>query len=227
MSENFHDIVAYEFDRKYKEKKDFLERYEVLEEIICKHGSNEFIALDVGCGSGVFLKILSEKSKKVYGIDGSGKMLEIATQKLRKYRIQNVSLFNCDLFEIDKYIKRVDLILCSSVLEYIEDFDGALNYLGNLLNFNGILIITLPNKYSFYRKLLKQTYRLIKKPIYYGVIKNIYSFDVIYNTLKEKNLKILEGKYFAPTFILSSIFRPLGLNKYSDNMFVVVAKKRK
>ncbi len=55
----------------------------------------------------------------------------------------------------------------------------------------------------------------------------IYSFDVIYNTLKEKNLKILEGKYFAPTFILSSIFRPLVLNKYSDNMFVVVAKKRK
>lgn len=49
-----------------------------------------FVAADLGCGSGFFTVPLSRKVKKVYGIDIQKEMLEFLEQKIRKLKIKNI-----------------------------------------------------------------------------------------------------------------------------------------
>ena len=66
------------------------------------------IVLDAGCGTGKFLNILEENSKKYIGIDISDKQLEKAKEKSKK----NNSSFICsNLTNIDIEDNTVDLVI--------------------------------------------------------------------------------------------------------------------
>lgn len=99
------------------------------------------IVLDAGCGTGKFLNILEENSKKYIGIDISNKQLEKAKEKSKK----NNSSFICsNLTNIDIEDNTVDLVISSWVLGTVIDLDErarCLNELKRVLKPNGIIIL--------------------------------------------------------------------------------------
>ena len=99
------------------------------------------IVLDAGCGTGKFLNILEENSKKYIGIDISNKQLEKAKEKSK----ENNSSFICsNLTNIDIEDNTVDLVISSWVLGTIIDLDErtrCLNELKRVLKPNGIIIL--------------------------------------------------------------------------------------
>lgn len=103
--------------------------------------------LDVGCGQGELLKELSAAlpSASVSGADLSEQSIADSREKNPDY-----DLFVMDLTDGDfeqKYRERLgryDLVVCSEVIEHIEDDGLAVRRLRSLLSPGGHLILTVP-----------------------------------------------------------------------------------
>lgn len=65
-----------------------------------KQGVDEITALDLGCGVGKWVPALALRCSKVYACDVSQKLLDVASQTLRRFRIVNVTLAHIDLAEL-------------------------------------------------------------------------------------------------------------------------------
>ena len=222
---DWHTQIATDFDRKYSSSKNFIERYAVWTEILEKYSDNSFHALDIGCGSGIFTFYLAEKNKTVVGLDASTEMLKICQKKLENAEVDNLAFINCNIESLGQRLdKKADIVVCSSVLEYLDDLDESLKIIIQSMNKNGLLIFSMPNKQSIYRKIEPLTYNLFGRPEYYKHVRNVCTQKEVENKLKKFNCSILENKYYGETPFLSKVFRKFGLSRYSDNLFITVAR---
>ncbi|MGD1890235.1 MAG: class I SAM-dependent methyltransferase [Cyclobacteriaceae bacterium] len=98
--------------------------------------------LDVGCGNGVISSALGEVGFQVRGIDVSEKTIETARLQCELPNVQ----FDCVSAEALKLEqKKYDAIVCSEVLEHLDDPSPLLASLYEALSEDGILIVTVPN----------------------------------------------------------------------------------
>jgi 2-polyprenyl-6-hydroxyphenyl methylase/3-demethylubiquinone-9 3-methyltransferase len=104
--------------------------------------------LDVGCGSGVFSRMLAEAGARVLGLDGSPAMVEAARTaslggalRFELGRVEDVSALS------DAY----DGAICLSVIEYLRDPSAALAAVAGRLKPGGRLVVSAPNRGSTLR----------------------------------------------------------------------------
>ena len=98
--------------------------------------------LDVGCGNGIISRSLGEKGFHVRGIDISEK----AIQKARALnKLPNVKF---DVVSAEQLVadgQKYHAVVCSEVLEHLNDPGKLLKVLHQTLHNDGILIVTVPN----------------------------------------------------------------------------------
>ncbi len=109
-----------------------------LAESIPKSGS----VLDVGCGNGIISLQLGKEGYAVHGIDMSDKSIGNAKQK---NPFTNVTFSVMDAETMRASGQRYDAIVCSEVLEHLNQPGALLKQLLEILNDNGILLVTVPN----------------------------------------------------------------------------------
>ena len=103
---------------------------------------DSFTILDAGCGTGNLIKLLVERfpNAKIYGLDFSNDMLEIAKKKN-----PSVSFIEGDIFDVENLpLPSFDLIVVSFVLHNFINEDEhlkAMQTLNNMLSVNGKLIM--------------------------------------------------------------------------------------
>lgn len=217
--------VAIDFDSKYNYKKTFKERFVIWTKIIDSYSDPTSRVLDIGCGSGVFAFYAAKKNLEVIGIDGSSEMIRICNQKKLEDNVENISFIESDIDILrDINIQRADMIICSSVLEYMGNIDRSIELLAGLIKNNGVLILSMPNSFSIYRKMEALLFRIFGRPKYYQFVRHVMKLDEIDEKLKANGLVVVESRYYASTPLLSPIFHLLRLSVYSDNLFVVVAR---
>lgn len=117
--------------------------YQFAGEIIAKHGVAS--VLDVGCGPGTKLAILHEAFPNVsyFGVD-----LSEAIEYCRKtYRFGTwlVEDFNQNGGR-ENPAGKVDLVICSDVIEHVADPDVLLKYLKSAVAPNGYIVISTPER---------------------------------------------------------------------------------
>jgi 2-polyprenyl-3-methyl-5-hydroxy-6-metoxy-1,4-benzoquinol methylase len=98
--------------------------------------------LDVGCGNGVISRSLGAHGFKVKGIDVSEKAIEKART------LNSFSNVNFDVMSAERLVAnghRYHAVICSEVLEHLNNPGGLLSVLYESLYDNGILIVTVPN----------------------------------------------------------------------------------
>jgi SAM-dependent methyltransferase len=101
--------------------------------------SNDSI-IDVGCGTGVLSRILSNKYNHVIGIDPSVKSIQIARNYcLEKHNITFEESFIEDYYTLVKH----DICLANMVLMDAANLDQVINSISDLLSINGIFIFTI------------------------------------------------------------------------------------
>lgn len=119
---------------------------------------SKFSLLDAGCGAGDYLIPLSEKfpNSLFTGIDQAKSNIDISRNFAYKKRINNCMLIHDDLERIT-LTSKFDIVICITVLHYIEnDFDLLIKF-NSLLTSGGKLLLYSPVNYisffSFYKKL--------------------------------------------------------------------------
>lgn len=97
--------------------------------------------LDVGCGLGYLTYALKSEQYDVYGIDISKEAINNAKKHFGNYFISQ------DIFEYAKNNKNsFDVIILTELIEHLENPIDFLKTSLNLLNKNGKIIITTPNR---------------------------------------------------------------------------------
>jgi ubiquinone biosynthesis O-methyltransferase len=98
--------------------------------------------LDVGCGNGVISRHLGRLGYNVLGVDVSDKTIEMAKAI---DPMPNVVFMKKSAEELVASGEKYDAVICSEVLEHLDNPDSLLKVLAASLTDNGKLIITVPN----------------------------------------------------------------------------------
>lgn len=108
--------------------------------------------LDIGCGAGTISLYLASKGHHVLGIDISQSAVNAANKSAKILRLKNISFERMNFpYELptDKY----DFIICSEVIEHIQDDNLALKKIFSLLKRGGVAFISTPSKNAPLHKL--------------------------------------------------------------------------
>ena len=98
--------------------------------------------LDVGCGNGVISRSLGEKGFNVQGVDVSEKAIARA-RSLNKF--SNVKFDVVSAEQLVANGQQYHAVICSEVLEHLNEPNKLLTVLHEILKEEGVLIVTVPN----------------------------------------------------------------------------------
>ncbi len=101
----------------------------------------DYIAADLGCGSGFLTIPLSRKVKKVYGIDIQNEMLEFLQQKIQKQKIRNIETLLSEKNEIPLDNESVDLLISVNTLHEFGDKEKVIEEMRRVLRHDGKALI--------------------------------------------------------------------------------------
>lgn len=106
--------------------------------------------LDVGSGFGGFLVAFAEIGLEVYGIEIDPQRIQFSKANCLDHNIHDC-VFYASILEDDlaSRLGTFDVITCIDVIEHVLDTKKAIQNMVNLLNPRGILMLEIPNKYSF------------------------------------------------------------------------------
>ncbi|MDI6820153.1 MAG: class I SAM-dependent methyltransferase [Candidatus Hodarchaeaceae archaeon] len=133
-----YDLTAYMYDQRYGEIQ--RKKYQVL----AKNLPRANRALDVGCGTGMFLSLLSQKAKFIVGIDMSAEMLQIARK-----RAAGAALVQADADNLPFADGSFDVIVSVTLLQNMPDPAFTVREFARVLRPAGIAMMTsLKHKHS-------------------------------------------------------------------------------
>lgn len=108
--------------------------------------------LSIGCAGGELELMLHDRGAKlVVGVDSSESMIALHARPERDKRgisKEEVKFKIADVTNVDKLEgvpKLYDVVVCSMLLNNVEDLDGALAAINNVLKVGGILAISIPH----------------------------------------------------------------------------------
>ena len=145
--------------------------------------------LDMGCGTGDFLKIAQQNNWDITGIEPNIRARTIANKKT------NNLVYGAErLIKLDQ--KSYDVITLWHVLEHLHNFEEQLLILKNLLKPNGTLIIAVPNFKSYDAQYYQNFWAAYDVPRHlWHFSKN--SISIIANKNKMEVIKVLPLKFDA------------------------------
>ena len=213
----FHDQLADRWSELYSSP-GFQKRKAVFDEIVTKYVEAEQCWLDAGCGSGVLSQLLADRGANVLGIDASVPMLKFAKHNVSagsaagQINFQHVGTVE----NLKEVVGNFDGVLCSSVVEYVSSPELVLVEFRRKLRPGGILVISVPNKYSLVRncqKILRAFGKVFQQKIapYLDVSINDYSKSEFKTLLEINGYDYLDHVEFDPVLPVHLGGAPRGL----------------
>ncbi|QQG40482.1 MAG: methyltransferase domain-containing protein [Candidatus Levyibacteriota bacterium] len=119
--------------------------YRIIISVINKYLKGKKKILDIGCGAGTICLYLAGKGYDVLGIDISQNAINSCNESAKVLGLENVN-FERKTFPTEIPNDKFDYIICSEVIEHLEDDDFALKKIYALLKPNGIAIFSTPSE---------------------------------------------------------------------------------
>ncbi len=217
ISKLYQQVRSYSIKKKYK--------------IICDLINSKKI-LDIGSGTGEFLRYMKSRGFETFGVEVAKKAREASTKNHKLFVKESLSSF-------DKY--DFDIITMWHVLEHVYDLDGYMTKIRCLLNNKGVLIIAVPNHKCFDQKFYgkhwagwdvplhlwhfdKESMQKLSKKYGFEVssIHPLY-FDSFYVSLLSSKYKYKSSKLIQAFFIglYSNLIAKFKTGEYSSLIYVL------
>jgi ubiquinone/menaquinone biosynthesis C-methylase UbiE len=211
----FHERIAGNWAASYA-RGGCKHRLELFNSILDRSVMSGQLWLDLGCGSGVLTRELIKRGARVVALDGSPSMLEAALRSVDIAASAQVTFQQGDAQDLSwSEPCAFDGVLCSSVVEYVEDEDELMRQVGRVLKNNGLLIISMPPKRSVVRTVLKVLRRFLKmfgthRYAYLEVSRFEIDPGVVVGWFRNANMRVDRISGFDPVLpkCLLTIFRP-------------------
>lgn len=222
FSENaqmFHDL--------YRGQPEFHERVRVWNALLDRHATRGGSSLDMGCGPGVFTFHLARMGGSVIGVDGAPDMVATCETQRQKLGLDNVRFVQARLpmDRADEFAP-ADLVISSSVVEYVDDLDAVLAQFARLLKPSGVLIVSMPNVASLSRIFQRVKFRLTQEPEIYRHIRHFASPSSLQRRVAPLGLSLLESAYYTHFTRLAKLGHALRLPRVlTEDLFVAVFRK--
>lgn len=100
-----------------------------------------FVATDLGCGSGYFTIPLAKKVEKVYAIDVQKEMLQTLEQKTRQQNIKNIEPMISKESKIPLEDETLELLISVNALHEFADTEKMINEIRRVLKPKGTALI--------------------------------------------------------------------------------------
>jgi 2-polyprenyl-6-hydroxyphenyl methylase/3-demethylubiquinone-9 3-methyltransferase len=213
-----------EFGDLYRTAPDFHERLGIWHDVLDRHARKGGVAYDMGCGTGVFSFYLAEKGGSVVGLDGAADMVALCEARRKERGLNNVRFVQARLPEVDETaLPEADLVISSSVVEYVDDLDAILALFGRRLGPRGTLIVSMPNASSLSRWHQRIKYRLTGKPDIYRYIKHFTVPRALGKKLSRHGFVLCEVHYYGHARRLAQLGRAIGLPRpLTEDLFLAV-----
>ena len=157
-----------------------------------EHGES---VLDVGCGSGNFLKKIKEKTDKTTGLEFN----QLAIQKCRE---AGLTVYSDTIEEhARKFPATYDVVCLFQVLEHIHEINPFMDAAVKLLKKGGKLIVGVPNNEPYYQGFNK--YSTLNLPPHHMGLWNKNSLD---NLGQVFDLKLKKVEYNAPGRLILDVY---------------------
>jgi len=153
--------------------------------------------LDVGCGAGNSMRIISSKTKiKCYGFDISEEIIKRA----RELETPNCFYESSDGKVFPFQNISFDYVIIKHVLEHVQDPISFLSKISNMIKKGGKLFIASPNNKNLLSPVMREMRD--KTDIYHGHIQDGFSRSEIKKMLGKEDFSIRKFKYEGHIFKL-------------------------
>jgi len=113
--------------------------------------------LDVGCGSGNLLRLVSKLGMQSYGVEPGGFNREISLEN-------NIKIFNGELIKAKYPSNYFEVIILNHVLEHVSNPTETLKELRRIIKADGVLIIGTPTSNSFAYRIFGKNWLALDTP---------------------------------------------------------------
>jgi 2-polyprenyl-3-methyl-5-hydroxy-6-metoxy-1,4-benzoquinol methylase/GT2 family glycosyltransferase len=223
--------VAREFDGHYEDRPEFKERLALWRRLIDEHNVPGGRVVDLGCGSGVFSFIAAEKAARVIGVDGAPEMVKLCDQRRRDRHLEHVHFVQGRLpaleeIEDEADLGNADLVICSSVLEYVDDLDQGLALLSRLTRPGGTVLVSMPNLFGLSRLYQRLANRALDRSSVYRHIRHFTSPALFRRAVARHGLSLQQTHYYDHHTRLAGWTHRMGLPpSLTEDLFVAVCRK--
>lgn len=157
--------------------------------------------LDIGCGTGDFLKIMKQSGCDIVGVE-----INESVRNLAQANTGSIILDQTEFFESEQ---KYDVITLWHSLEHLNTLTRFLEKISISLNANGVVIIAVPNYKSFDAEYYQQDWAA------YDVPRHLYhfSFDAMVKLMEKLGFGLIEYKQlpFDPFYV--SLLSELSVRK--------------
>ena len=170
--------------------------------------------LDIGCSSGnLGQELIEDKNCKVDGIEINKDDAKIASKKLRKVYVFDISQID----NLKQLKDRYDVVIFADVLEHLIEPVKVLVATKELLKPNGIIVFSIPNMahVSIRLALLKGEFTHTDTGLIDKTHLHFYTEEEVRRMFREANLNILvfdSSPYPYPESLIKQKLKTLGLN---------------
>ena len=116
--------------------------------------------LDAGCGPGWYTQYLTERHAKVVAVDASAKMVAITRARAKgRAEVLKADLRRPLPFSPASF----DLVMCSLVLHYLENWEDVFGELARVLRPGGLFLLSLPHPFADFQDFGLDSYMETKR----------------------------------------------------------------
>ena len=170
--------------------------------------------LDLGCGTGIYARILKKRGAKVQGIDISPKMIEIARQNVKGVDFRIGSVYN-----LPYKSGTFDIVLASLVVHYFGNLNKALKEIRRVLKKNGVFIFSSDNP------VMAATRGIKGKPRRYRVFGNYFKEGKFYKHWPRVGIRMPYQHFTFQTWIKTIVRNGFMLEDFIDTKTIKAAEK--
>ncbi|MFC2109657.1 class I SAM-dependent methyltransferase [Bacteroidota bacterium] len=200
--------------------------------------------LDIGCGTGDFLKICSDNKWEVNGVEPNKKARELALSKCTN----SVASFYETVEELKKeenIFQSFDVITMWHVLEHVPNLDETIFNLKKLLKPEGVLVVAVPNfksydavyykefwaAYDVPRHLWHFSQTAIRRLFFFQNMEVVNTlpmkFDSFYVSLLSEKHKSKKNNFIKAFWVgLRSNWKAKRTNEYSSLIYIIENAKK-